>query len=56
MDKKHNELKEKYWYAVQFGSSDDVYDATKALLQYEERLIENVKESLMFKSLLANKG
>ena len=56
MDEQHKKLKEQYWNAVQFGSADDVYCATKALLQYEERLIENVKETLMFKNLLANKG
>ena len=56
MDEQHKKLKEQYWTAVQYGSHDDVYSATKALLQYEERLIENIKETLMFKNLLANKG
>ena len=55
MDEQHKKLKENYWYAVQYGSSDDIYDATKALLNYEERLIENVKEALTFKNLLADK-
>ena len=55
MDKKHNELKASYWDAVQYGSSDDIYNATKALLRYEEELINNIRESLMFKALLADK-
>lgn len=54
MDKKHKDLKEQYWNAVQYGSNDEIYSATKALLEYEQRLIENVKESLTFKNLLAD--
>ena len=55
MDEQHKKLKELYWREVQYGSHDDIYNATKALLRYEQQLIENIKESLMFKNLLADK-
>lgn len=56
MNAHHEKLKELYWNAVQNGSYDDIYNCTKELLRYEQELIENIKDSLMFKNLLANKG
>ena len=54
MNEQHEKLKEMYWAAVQCGSHDEIYNATKALLRYEEQLIENVRNSLTFKNLLAD--
>lgn len=55
MNEYHEKLKQQYWEAVQHGSHDCIYNATKALLRYEEEIIQNIKESLMFKNLLADK-
>jgi hypothetical protein len=55
MNEYHEKLKQQYWDAVQYGSHDDIYNATKALLRYEEEIIQNIKDSLMFKKLLADK-
>lgn len=55
MDEQHEKLKELYWRAVQYGSHDEIYYCTKELLKHEEEIIQKVKDSLMFKNLLADK-
>lgn len=56
MNEKHKELANRYWDAIQHGSHDEIYNATKALLRYEQELLVNVKDSLTFKNLLADKS